>query len=62
MVERYAQNGVSFNSVDSLKKTTTYDAMEYFMDEIENPKVNNMDERWECATTIETWYSELELK
>ena len=47
MVERYAQNGVSFNSVDSLKKTTTYDAMEYFMDEIENPKVNNTDESWE---------------
>ena len=45
-----------------LKKTTTYDAMEYFMDEIENPKVNNMDERWEYTTTIETWYSELELK
>ena len=40
----------------------TDDAMEYFMDEIENPKVNNTDERWECATTIETWYSELELR
>ena len=32
------------------------------MDEIENPKVNNTDERREYATTIETWYSELELR
>lgn len=43
-----------------LEKTTMYDAMYYFMDEIENPLVNNTEERMEYATVIEAWYSELE--
>lgn len=41
-------------------KKLLYDAMYYFMDEIENPQVNNTEERWAYATAIETWYSELE--
>lgn len=43
-----------------LEKETIYDAMYYFMDEIENPLVNNTEERWAYATTMEVWYSELE--
>lgn len=43
-----------------LSKETTQDAMYYFMSEIENPQMNNTEERWAYATAIEIWYSELE--
>ena len=45
-----------------LSKETTYDAMYYFMDQIENSQMNNTEERWAYATAIETWSSELELR
>ena len=43
-----------------LEKETIYDATYYFLDVIENPKVNNIEERMEFANAIEMWYSGIE--
>ena len=42
-----------------LGKNTLYDATYYFMDVIENPKVNNINERMQYANCIEQWYSQI---
>lgn len=43
-----------------LEKETIYDATNYFLDIIENPLVNNIEERMEFANTIEMRYSGVE--